>query len=133
MTKRIFVAIAICLLLVSFTQPAFYIDSPEKDAWSNSFFLFFLGWISLFAGDVSFLIWLANPCFIIAVILFLRNKKAAPLFSLLAVLCAAAFLVTHTIIVSEAPKYARISSYNAGYWLWLGSMVVLLAASFIHR
>jgi len=130
MNKRIFVAVAICLFLASFTQPAFYIDMPEKDAWSDSFGLFFLGWMSLFAGDLTFIIWLANPFFIIAVILFLKNKKKAPLFGLLAVACAAIFLLRHTIIVSEAPRYARITVRKAGYWLWLGSMVSLLPASF---
>lgn len=133
MIKRVFAAIAICLFLASFTQPAFYIDMPEKDAWSNPFGLFFLGWVSLFAGDLTFLIWLANPLFIIAMILFLRNKKKAPLFGLLAVLCAADFLLMHTIVVSEQPAYARITVYKAGYWLWLGSMVVLLPAFFNHR
>ena len=132
MTKRIFVAIALCLFLASFTQPAFYIDMPEKDAWSDPFGLFFLGWMGLFAGSITFIIWLANPFFIIAVILFLRNKKKAFLFSLLAALCAAGFLLMHTIIVSEQPAYARITVYKAGYWLWLSGMAVLLLGSFIH-
>lgn len=131
MTKHIFVAIAICLFLTSFTQPAFYIDTPEKDAWSSPIAIFFMGWMGLVAGSFSCIAWLANPLFIIAVILFLRNRKVAVLICLLAILFAASFLLVHTIIVSEAPTYARITNYKAGYWLWFGSMGMLLAVMLI--
>ena len=33
----------------------------------------------------------------------------------------AGVLFRHTIIASEAPTYAKIIGYGAGYWLWLTS------------
>ena len=131
MTKRAFTAIVLCLFLISFILPAFYVDGPEKTAWSNSVALFFLGWIGVLAGSFSCISWLANPLFIIAVILFLRTRKLATFISLLATLFAASFLLAHTIIVSEAPTYASITGYGAGYWLWLASMVFLFILTIV--
>lgn len=28
------------------------------------------------------------------------------------------------MIVSEAPTYAKITGYSAGYWLWLSSAII---------
>jgi hypothetical protein len=130
MTKRILFAGTILLLLVSFTQPAFYTDNVQKDAWSNSAFLFFLGWMGMLTGSAGALPWLANPVLVIGVIFFLR-KKPLPAFilSVIAMAIAASFLLVRTIVVSERPDYAGIAAYKAGYWLWLGSMAVFSATT----
>jgi hypothetical protein len=130
MTKRIFVAIAICVFFASFFLPA-YTNDGSNDAEPIAIFL--TGWMGIFCGSLACIAWLANPLFFIALILFLRNRKAAALICLLAFLFAASFLLAHTIIKDEAGNYARITQYKAGYWLWLGSIGMLLVTTIIGR
>jgi hypothetical protein len=60
------------------------------------------------------------------------DEAAEPIaICLLAFLFAASFLLAHTIIKDEAGNYARITQYNAGYWLWLGSIGMLLVTTLI--
>ena len=131
MTKRIFVAIAICVFFASFFQPA-YTDGGSDEA-AEPIAIFLSGWMGIFSGSLACVAWLANPLFFIAVILFLRNRKAAALICLLAFFFAASFLLAHTIITDEAGNYARITQYKAGYWLWLGSIGMLLITMLIWR
>jgi hypothetical protein len=63
------------LLLISLTQPAFYIDWQDPRAYSNSRVLFFCGWMGFFAGSVDSFLWLANPLFFASVVLLLRRRK----------------------------------------------------------
>jgi len=132
MNNRIYVATAICLFLVSFTLPAFYVDGPEKDAWSSPVALFSLGWLGLALGYFSCVSWLANPLFIWAVLLFLRNKKIAVLPAILAIVCAISFLFARTIPLGESGNEAKIEEYKAGYWLWLASIILLAAGILIQ-
>jgi len=132
MNNRIYLGIAICLFLVSFTLPAFYIDGPEKDAWSSPIALFLLGWLGLGLGYFSCISWLANPLFILAVLLFLRNKKIAVLPAVLAIACAVSFLFAHTIPLGESGNEAKIEEYKAGYWLWLTSIILLTGVMLIQ-
>jgi len=114
MTKRIFVAIAVCVFFASFFQPAFTNDGSDQAA--DPIAIFLTGWMGIFAGSLACIAWLANPLFFIAVILFLRNRKAA---------------LAHDIIKDEAGNYAKITKYDAGYWLWLGSIGMLLVVTLI--
>jgi len=125
LNKHICVGIAICLFLASFTQPAFYVDGPEKDAWSSPIAIVTAGWLGLMSGFFSCIAWLANPLFIFGVILFLRNKKIAVFVGLLAILCAGSFLWARTIPLGESGMEATITEYKAGYWIWLASIVFL--------
>ena len=40
-----------------------------------------------------------------------------------------AFLFRQTIVASEAPTYAKITGYAAGYWLWLSSTIIAAIAA----
>jgi hypothetical protein len=52
---------------------------------------------------------------------FAGKNKIALLLGVVASALMIAFLFRHTIIASEAPTYAKIIGYGAGYWLWLTS------------
>jgi hypothetical protein len=54
---------------------------------------------------------------------FGKHKIALPL-ALIAIGLIAAFLFRQAMIVSEAPTYAKITGYSAGYWLWLSSAII---------
>ncbi len=70
--------LSLLILIISLTQPAFYVDRQENPAaWAESWMLFFLGWIFVFGGGITgFLFWCANPIYIIGLILIMRNKKS---------------------------------------------------------
>lgn len=125
---------SLLVLLLSFTQPAFYIDrAGAREAWSDSFILFALGWMSFLAGDLlSCLIWLANPFYLLAVVLVVRGKKAGRVCSLLATLLAWSFSRRDSIMASEAGTYAAITSLEAGYLLWVTSFALLSAGTVLH-
>lgn len=119
--KTIALIISIVLFAVSLTQPAYYIDATEHDAWANSFYLLIFGWSGVFAGGAAFA-WLANPFILLSWFFLYRRIKAALVLSAIATAFAASFLCFHVIISSEAPTYSVITSRKAGYWLWLLSI-----------
>ena len=81
---------------------------------------FFLGWLAMMA-DGAAIAWLANPLLILAWVLLARNKKAAWIPALAALLLCLLFLKSHVIIEDEAGNYNPILEIRVGYWLWLSS------------
>jgi len=124
MIKRILVAIVFCIFFASFFLPAYAVAESAEAAEPIAIFL--SGWLGLFSGSTACVAWLANPLFFVAAILFLRNRRRATVVGLLAFLFAASFLFARSIINDEAGHYAKITGYKAGYWLWLGSIGILL-------
>jgi hypothetical protein len=76
--------------------------------------------------------WFANPVLLAAWVFswFGKNKVALPL-ALGAAGLIVAFQFRQTIIASEAPTYANITGYAAGYWLWLSSAIIAVFGSAI--
>ena len=69
-------------------------------------------------------------------IFFAGKNKIALLLGIGASALMLAFLLRHSIIASEAPTYANIIGYGAGYWLWLtsaGLMIVSCATGLIKQ
>jgi len=62
-------------------------------------------------------------------ILLLKGKKMSIAVSSLALLLAASFFTLDKIIISEAPTYAKIAAYKAGYWFWLASMAMMVVTT----
>ncbi len=110
------------MFAASLTQKGFHTAGDEPGDWSPGLYLLLIGPLSLLAGIFE---WFANPFLLAAWIFswFGKNKIALPL-ALLATGVIVAFLLRETIIVSEAPTYAKITGYAAGYWLWLSSAVI---------
>jgi hypothetical protein len=119
--KKIILIISILIFIVSLTQPSYYIDRKDYDAWSNSFLLLIFGWIGAMGGG-SGLIWLANPFILISWILSTKNIKTSIIFSIIASILSLSFLLFEMVISSEAPTYSIITEYKLGYWLWTTSM-----------
>ena len=62
---------------------------------------------------------------------FAGKNKIALLLGSLASALMLAFLFRQTIIASEAPTYAKIIGYGAGYWLWVTSGVLVIVSGII--
>jgi hypothetical protein len=121
---KIITIVSIIVFAASLTQNSYYIAAENPKAWSPAFYSLLLGPIGLFAGVFE---WLGNPVLLAAwVFSFARKNKIALVLGILASGLMLAFLFRHTIIASEAPTYARIIGYGAGYWLWLTSGVLVI-------
>jgi len=57
---------------------------------------------------------------------FAGKSKIALLLGIAASALILAFLFRHTIVASEAPTYAKIIGYGAGYWLCLTSAGLMI-------
>jgi hypothetical protein len=118
---------SIALFIVCLTQDGFYIEGPNPRAWASALYLFLLGWLGLLSGTIA---WFANPLLIAAWVLFrLRRYWIALALGVAALFCALSFLNVDTVVVSEAPTFAKVTGFGLGYRLWIASMIVITAGS----
>jgi hypothetical protein len=126
--QKIAVPLSLLLFFISFATTAFYVDYPD-DAEYSSAFVFGLGWMGFMAGNfMTTFLWLANPVYVLAIILSGFNKKVSALIGLLAVVLALAFLAVDGIATSESGNgpFYKITAIGTGYWLWLAAIVILI-------
>jgi hypothetical protein len=132
---KIAIGLSLIALIVSLTQPAFYIDRKEdSNAYSDSLTLFFLGWMSFLGGAlIPFIIWLANPLYFISIILTIRNKSLGLYFSLGATFLAFLFSQLKTIMTSESGSSSVITGRGVGFKLWFISFTILTLGLIVNR
>jgi hypothetical protein len=120
--SRIVTLISFAVFIASLTQKGFSTAGEEPGSWSPGLYLLLIGPLGMLAGVFE---WFANPFLLAAWIFswFGKNKITLPL-ALIAIGLIVAFLFRQTMIVSEAPTYAKITGYAAGYWLWLSSAII---------
>ena len=122
---------SLLVLATSLTQPAFYINRADNPAaWVDSLYLFFFGWTFPLGGAIiPFLIWCANPIYLISIFNTLNkkiNRKIVGfILSIIATIIAFSFSQLKTIITSEAGGKSSIKSLELGYKLWLFSFVIM--------
>ena len=126
------VLLSIVLFVASLTQIAFITQKPDDPEYS-SLFVFGLGWAGFLAGNMlAVVLWLANPLYLLAIILGFRGKYMVALIcSAIALIMATIFPFIEGIATSESgggPFYP-IVSLNAGYWLWLSAITFLAIAN----
>ena len=121
--------ISVIVFVASLTLKGFSTAGEEPGSWSPGLYLLMIGPIGLLAGIFE---WFANPFLLAAWIFswFGKQKIALPL-ALIATGLIVAFLFRQTMIVSEAPTYAKITGYAAGYWLWLASAIIATVATLV--
>jgi hypothetical protein len=131
--RKIVLTASILLFLTSLTQPAYYIDRSDYDAWSNSLLLVLFGWLgTIMSGfSASSLAWLANPLLFISWIVFKNKPKRSIYLSFTATALAISFRFSKMVVSSESPSFSEITSYQAGYWLWVLSMAVFFIGSLL--
>ena len=128
--KIIIGIIAILIYLSSFFQEC-YLVNGKTSIGSFGLIAFLIGWLNF---DIVGIIWLANPLFIISIILFITtNMKKTPLvLSVASTLIALFFMNVDQIIQNEGGGTGYIDGYLNGYWLWLTSMSLMTISSFIN-
>ncbi|MEZ5045527.1 MAG: hypothetical protein R2831_00900 [Chitinophagaceae bacterium] len=132
---KITIGISLLLLIISLTQPAFYIDRKEDpNAYSDSLTLFFLGWMSFLGGAfIPFILWLANPLYFISIFLTIKNKPSGLFVSIAASTLAFIFSQLDTIMTSESGSCSIITSRGLGFKLWFASLIILTVGLVLSR
>jgi hypothetical protein len=74
-------------------------------------------------------IWLANPLYVTAIFLLLKQHTNAPHLGLSAAVLAASFLLWEEVLVSENGRNAKVTGLELGYWLWLSSILLVATAT----
>ncbi|MFC4687534.1 hypothetical protein ACFO4P_11375 [Epilithonimonas pallida] len=131
--KSTLIIFSIIVFIISLFQPAFFIDREDSDAYSNSLFLLALGWMSFLGGGfVPFIIWLANPIYIISIFLISKSFKFGIITSLWSIFLAIIFANLNSILTSESGSDSKITYLGLGYYLWISSFVILFISSVIN-
>ncbi|MFN8324810.1 MAG: hypothetical protein U0T80_03530 [Flavobacteriaceae bacterium] len=132
---KITLVISLILFLISLTQPAFFIDrKDDPNAYSNSFILFLLGWMSFLGGAfIPFVVWLANPLFLLSIFLSIRKKNLGFITALGSTCLAIIFSQFTTVITSESGSSSIITGFGLGFKLWLSSFMILTMGLLINH
>jgi hypothetical protein len=117
------------LYALSLTQQCYCISGACGNHWSG-ISLVALGAIGGIMSSAG-LTWYANPLIWAAWSMIQTKPKRAMVFSLLATLLSAAFLLATRISDVQADVTSYITEYRIGYWLWLASMATTLIGSLI--
>jgi hypothetical protein len=136
--SRAFLLASVGLYLVSLTLNAFcaVTGGTERCDDSLGIALLAMGWLETIAiadvGPFVALPWFANPCLVAAwLFIFGRGRKIAVAFSGLGTLLGLSFLLGHSVQISEGGGPSPITGYRAGYWVWLGSLVLALVSALV--
>jgi hypothetical protein len=121
--------VSIIVFVISLTQNTYCTSSGSCED-SPGWLVLLIGTVGVIFGGAC-LSWLANP-FIIFSWIFFKKIKYSFIFSLLAVIDSASFLLFSKIISDEAGNYSEIIHHHTGYWLWLSSMFVMLMGNIIR-
>ncbi len=121
--------ISIVLYMLSLIPPAYCVKGDCGD-YFGGFFAIIFGPVGLLAGG-PFLTWLANPFLWVAWRFYNKNIKTALIFSTLALLVGLSFMLHDKIMINEAGNYGNITGYALGYWLWIGSMLMMFVGSIL--
>ncbi len=124
--KKYILIASISLFIVSLTQKCYCTTSECGD----SIMAFLLGWAALLSGGAG-ISWLANPLLFASWIILRINVKLAMFLSVGATLLSLSFLIFDSVIANEAGQKHQIIGYKLGYWLWMGSNLVMLLGTFV--
>ncbi|MGI4741101.1 MAG: hypothetical protein ACRYG7_38535 [Janthinobacterium lividum] len=124
--QKIVILMSCVVFILSLFQPAFYIGREDYDAYADGKFLVLLGWMSFLGGNfIAFLIWLANPFFIISLILLINRSLMGFYLSIAACFIALSFSLLDSTMTSESGSNSEITSLENGYKLWVSSIIIL--------
>lgn len=133
--KNKLILISLLIFILSLFFDAFKIEDMGKIVNFPSFQLLLIGPITFLGGGIfEFFIWTAN-CWLLLSILFTFQKKytVAFIFGIIALCVSGSFILWHEVLAAENGRMADIYSLEAGYFLWLASIVFLTFSSIYLR
>ena len=130
--QTVTVTLSVIVFIISLTQNVVTVDYDIIDHVS-SWQYFTIGSVAVFGGSkLEWLIWLANPLYIISIILFIKKYKLSMITAYLASFLALLFYTWEEIRVDEKGVTSKIIHFELGYYLWVSSILVLTIGMFIY-
>jgi hypothetical protein len=120
--------VSVVIFLLAMTQPAFYQNRPAEPV-THSVWLLLSGGMGVLIGYFE---WIANPLIFYSWI-SARRRRILP--ALLASIAAAGLMFSFLLRKKmdwpgmATDTHPDIQGYAAGFWLWLASALVMVAAS----
>ena len=125
-TRNYSILFSLAVFIVSLTQTALTYNDFKGQASHSSIDLFLFGGFSIFGGGLmEWLVWLANPLYLVGLFFLFRSNKKSIKFSLSATFLGLSFITWKEILVAENGRTAEIESLNLGYWLWVLGLIIL--------
>lgn len=117
--------------MVSLFFDAFTIRDMGKVINYPSFEVFLVGPISFLGGaGREFLTWTANIWFLVSIVCVFRKYYLISIISgLIAFLIAGSFTFCEEVLAAENGRTAEIINLNAGYFIWLISILSIIFSS----
>jgi hypothetical protein len=119
--------LSIVLFALSASQKCFCTERDCGEDWEGAALLI-SGVFGIGVTPVWF-VWLANPALLFSWIFFLNRIRLSLILSLVAFLICLSFLSFDQMMVNEGGSFSRITSYEAGYWIWTCSAFVLFVGN----
>ncbi len=131
--KVYILAISIVIYCVSFSFDAITYNDFDGQKTHSSFSLLIMGGLAILGGGLfEWLVWLANPLYLLGLMYLVKVQKVSRIFSLISFILGLSFFNWTEILAAENGRTASIESFNMGYWLWILSLLVLAVGSFYY-
>lgn len=125
------VSLSVIVYIISLTQYVITVDYGLTPISSWQYLT--IGSVAIFGGGVlEWLIWLANPLYIISIILFIKNYKLSMITAFLASFLAVIFSAWEEIRIDEKGLTSKIIHFELGYYLWVSSILLLTGGILIY-
>ncbi|MES2411021.1 MAG: hypothetical protein V4535_06210 [Bacteroidota bacterium] len=126
------VTLSVIVYIISLTQYVITVDNGIAELISSWQYLT-IGSVAIFGGGLlEWLIWLANPLYIISIILFIKNYKLSIITAFLASFLAIIFSTWEEIRFDEKGLSTKIVHFELGYYLWVSSILLLTSGIVIY-
>ncbi len=123
--NKLIILISLLLFAASLMLPAFSFDNSGEVDTAYGYIVALVGAMAIAGGAwAEWLIWLANPLFLLSIIMFSNRRPKSMRVAVAAALLAWSFLLMQEVMVSEGGKWGVIYKRHAGYWLWVGSITI---------
>lgn len=134
---------ALCYILAHIF-PVYRVGIHEGECFQG-IWMNLLGWLSLgslFEGRIEFLVWCANPIYVLISVIVAINynveKDYCPsnlsfIGSCIATVCGLLYIWSRGIVVNEGGSMLHVESLLVGYWLWVIAFALLALALWDKR
>ncbi|SEV97198.1 hypothetical protein SAMN05421841_0428 [Chryseobacterium wanjuense] len=129
--KNKLILISIIIFIASLFFTAFKVIEPKEIKVFSSAELLLLGPISFVGGSVlEFFIWTANFWLLISIVCVYSKKFFISIVTgIIALSISGSFTFWKEVLVSESGRMGKIYSLEAGYFLWLASILFITFSS----
>ncbi|PTQ98049.1 hypothetical protein C8P68_103208 [Mucilaginibacter yixingensis] len=126
--KKLTLLVSITVFVVSLALPCF---QTESSGWTNGITVFLFGAFGFIMICKAYISWFANPVLLWSWYMLRKDQGKALTLSLIAPVLAITFLFCDEIFANEGGSTTPITAVGIGYWLWLGSMMVMLVGNIL--